>query len=438
MSVVLPKTQAEQALIAQFESLAGALPGDARVRTSRKAAIGAFAASGLPHRRVEAWKYTDLRAAMKDALPPTTGPAPQIEKARLSLALGPLDALDATCIVLVDGAYVATSTDASDTPGLTVTPMREALSQPEFWAMHGDGLALFASHPIIALNTAFQRDGAAIVVARTLLKPIHIVHVATAVAPAAITSRNIVLVAPEADVTLLETHVSLGEAACQTNTLTHISIGKGARVGHVKAAVENGASLHLSTWIADVAADAAYNAFQLSAGASLVRNEIFLTFKGPGASADLSGAMLGRGRDHVDTTLIADHAVPGCTSRELFKSVLDGQARAVFQGKLIVRPDAQKTDAKQMAQALLLSEDAEFDSKPELEIYADDVACGHGSTSGQIDDDLLFYLRSRGVPETEARSLLVTAFIGEALEKIGNEDVRAVFATTTEQWLKRA
>jgi Fe-S cluster assembly protein SufD len=208
-------------------------------------------------------------------------------------------------------------------------------------------------------------------------------------------------------------------------------------VTHVKVTAETKDAQHVSTWLADVAADASYKAFQLTAGSALVRNDIVMTFKGEGAETDLSGVMLGRARDHIDTTLIADHALPGCTSRELFKAVLDDTARAVFQGKLIVRPDAQKTDAKQMAQALLLSEDAEFDSKPELEIYADDVACGHGATSGQIDEDLLFYLRSRGIPEGPARALLVTAFIGEALEKVENEDVRTALAAMAESWLAR-
>ncbi len=142
-----------------------------------------------------------------------------------------------------------------------------------------------------------------------------------------------------------------------------------------------------------------------------------------------------RGRQHCDTTLLVEHAVPRCTSRELFKAVLDGEARGVFQGKIIVAPDAQKTDGKQMAQALLLSETAEFDSKPELEIFADDVVCGHGSTSGQIDEELLFYLEARGIPEDEARALLIQAFVGEALERIEHEDLREALSAASAEWL---
>jgi Fe-S cluster assembly protein SufD len=156
----------------------------------------------------------------------------------------------------------------------------------------------------------------------------------------------------------------------------------------------------------------------------LVRNHLLATFKGEGAKLDISGCFLGRGADHIDTTLVVDHAVPGCESRELFKGVLADRARGVFQGKVIVRPGAQKSDGKQMAQALMLSEEAEFDSKPELEIYADDVVCGHGSTAAEIDEDLMFYLRSRGIPPAEARAMLIESFVREALEKIEDERLR--------------
>ncbi|MDX2159301.1 MAG: SufD family Fe-S cluster assembly protein, partial [Hyphomicrobiaceae bacterium] len=156
------------------------------------------------------------------------------------------------------------------------------------------------------------------------------------------------------------------------------------------------------------------------------------------ARLDLSGLMLGRGTDHIDTTLVIDHTTTGCESRELFKAVLDDRARAVFQGKVIVAPEAQKTDGKQMAQALMLSEDAEFDSKPELEIYADDVACGHGSTATELDSAMMFYLRSRGIPVPEARAMLIESFAADALEKIGDDVVREALAGLSLQWLRRA
>jgi Fe-S cluster assembly protein SufD len=187
--------------------------------------------------------------------------------------------------------------------------------------------------------------------------------------------------------------------------------------------------------MATLGTDAHYRAFQLTAATGLVRNGVFALIQGEGAKIDISGAFLGRGSEHIDTTLIVDHAEPGGESRELFKGVLADRARGVFQGKVIVRPDAQKTDGKQMAQVLLLSPEAEFDSKPELEIFADDVVCGHGSTSGQIDEDLLFYLEARGIPEAEARALLIQAFIGEALERVEHAELRDALSRASAEWL---
>ena len=168
----------------------------------------------------------------------------------------------------------------------------------------------------------------------------------------------------------------------------------------------------------------------------LVRNQVFATYEGEDTKMDVSGAFLGSGDDHIDTTLVIDHAVANCESRELFKGVLDGRARGVFQGKVIVRQDAQKTDGKQMAQALMLSEDCEFDSKPELEIYADDVVCGHGSTSAQIDQDLVFYCRSRGIPEATAKAMLTESFVAEAIETVEDETLAAALLEIARGWLR--
>ena len=181
--------------------------------------------------------------------------------------------------------------------------------------------------------------------------------------------------------------------------MTELRIGAKAAIDHIKIEREADDAVHLGSALVEIGADARYNAFQFSTGASSRPQPDLARFTGEGSALDISGALLMRGRQHCDTTLLVEHAVPRCTSRELFKAVLDGEARGMFQGKIIVAPDAQKTDGKQMAQALLLSETAEFDSKPELEIFADDVVCGHGSTSGQIDEELLFYLEARGIPE---------------------------------------
>jgi Fe-S cluster assembly protein SufD len=240
-------------------------------------------------------------------------------------------------------------------------------------------------------------------------------------------------------VTLIEAHVALNGSAArsQTNTGTDLVIARGGRLTHIKCMLD-GQATHLSSWSAKLGQAASYEVFHLTPGSALSRNQVFVTFTGEDAKVDVSGLFLGRGRDHIDTTLVIDHAVPGCESRELFKGVLDGRARGVFQGKVIVRPNAQKTDGKQMAQVLMLSEDAEFDSKPELEIFADDVVCGHGSTCAQIDEDMLFYCRSRGIPEAQARAMLIESFAAEAVEKVEDEVLREKLAEIARAWLAPA
>jgi Fe-S cluster assembly protein SufD len=284
---------------------------------------------------------------------------------------------------------------------------------------------------VLALNTAFVTDGAAIDIGDgvSVARPLLLIFLRAHKEPRLLTTRNRVEVGAGAAASLIEAHVALpGAAPGQANTLNEVAIGRGARVAHVKCTIEGAGTAHVATCLATIGADSSYRAFHLTAGTGLVRNSVLTTFQGEGAVIDISGCFLAGGTEHIDTTLVVDHAVPNCESRELFKGVLAGKGRGVFQGKVIVRPDAQKTDGKQMAQALMLSEDAEFDSKPELEIYADDVVCGHGSTAAEIDENLLFYMRSRGIPLEQARRLLIESFVGEALDKVEDESLRDALA----------
>jgi Fe-S cluster assembly protein SufD len=407
---------------------------------ARKEAIGRFGALGLPHRRIEAWKYTDLRNLMKDALPPSPGAATSVKAAGLAAALGPLAELDATRVVFVDGRYVEGLSGAADHDRLRVQPLANALADGRD-AAAGELLALKRSvdEPILALNTAYVTDGAVIGIAANarLAKPLLIVNVTVSGEPHFAVTRNIVSVGAGAHATIVEAFISLPGTAIETqaSAVTEIGVGKDADVTHVKCAVGAGRTTHLCNWLVDLAEGANYRAFQFTAGVALARNQLSVSFEGEGAKIDLSGAFLAQGHEHVDTTLVVDHAVPGCMSRELFKGVLADESRGIFQGKVIVRPDAQKSDGKQMAQVLMLSPNAEFDSKPELEIYADDVVCGHGSTSAALDEEMLFYCRSRGIPEAEARSLLIESFIGEAIAKVEHEEVREALAAFARKWL---
>jgi Fe-S cluster assembly protein SufD len=427
MTVALTRTKAEQAFPEMFETVAATLPGGAAVADVRKAAIGAFVGLGLPHRRLEEWKYTDLRSAVKETLPPALGDATRVTRREVDAALDHLARLDAYRAVFVNGTYRSELSDAA-ARGLEVASLASALQRSCGGDLDGlIGASAAGQEAVTALNTAFMTDGAVVRIAdrAKLAKPLLLVFARAGREPRLLTVRNAVRVGAGAQATIVEAHVTLpGALAGQANAMTRIDLGQGASVLHAKLTLEGAGAMHLASWQATLGAAAAYRVFQLTAGTGLVRNHLAPTFAGEGGKLDFVGSFLGRDAEHIDTTMVVDHAVPGCTSRELIKGVLAGRARGVFQGKVIVRPDAQKTDGKQMAQALMLSEEAEFDSKPELEIFADDVVCGHGSTAAQLDDDLLFYLRSRGLPLGEARTLLIESFVGEAFDKIEDEKLR--------------
>jgi Fe-S cluster assembly protein SufD len=437
------RTEAEDQLARQFAKVGSDLPGKGWVPAARKDAITRFGRAGLPHRRIEEWKYTDLRTALKSAFAPAGASARKVDGALLADALGP-DMANLRCIrlVLLNGRFVASAVPDGHEPGSTwyFSPLAKVFDKPGYeWVQDAFAMVDDDRLAVRAINTAFVTDGIALrVAAGTKLDlPIHIVSITDADEPVAVATRNLVRVEAGAKATIIESHVGSSEAAVvrQATSVTQISVGEQAEVHHIQYLAGGLETVHLGQWDVELADSAVYRGFQLTIGAGLARNECRVGFTGPDARLDFSGLMLGRGRDHIDTTLVVDHTTTGCESRELFKAVLDDRARAVFQGKVIVAPEAQKTDGKQMAQALMLSPDTEFDSKPELEIYADDVACGHGSTAAELDPDMLFYLRTRGIPHEEARALLIQSFAAEALEKIDDEAVREAARALTLAWL---
>lgn len=439
MNVAVLKTKAEQALSEAFSAAAAELPGSGEIRKLRLDAMGRFGALGLPNRRNEAWKYTDLRNLVKDiyAAPAAT----KVTAADVEAALGPLAAVEAHRVVFVDGRYApdlsALVADEAVSVASLATLLESDSSASEFLDESGRD-----DDAVLALNTAYAADGAVVDIAplASLDRPVLLVFVRAAEAPSFAAIRNVVRVGEGAIGAIIEAHVTLPKAAAdfQLNVATKVVVGKGAKLSHVKCTREAGAGAHLSNWLTELGPDADYRGFHFTAGTGLGRNQVGITFAGEGGNLDLSGVFLARHNEHIDTTLIVDHAVPQCVSREQFKGVLEDRSRGIFQGKVIVRPDAQKTDGKQMAQVLMLSPDCEFDSKPELEIYADDVVCGHGSTSADLDEDLIFYCRARGIPEHEARTLLIESFIGDALAKIENDDVREALAEMARAWLHQS
>ncbi len=425
-------TPAEQRFLDLYASVADRLPGARlpNVRAWREAALDRFVSLGMPHRRVEEWKYTDLRTLMQE-VHPLAGlhPAAQADvsvEAAIGKSLAHLDAYQA---VFVNGQF---------RPDLSVLPDAAIISPTRSLLESENGARTLLQTPVIerdviaALASAFATDGAAITVpAKTRLeKPVHLIFLASGAQLTA--THNLISIGEEAEISLIETHGALG--AAQSLSLTLLTIGKGAAVKHVRSNFGAEAK-HLASTAVSLGEGAQYHPMQVTIDAALTRAEANIRFAGPNARCHYAGAMMLRGHSHADFTLVVDHAAPQCESRELVKAVVDGRSRGVFQGKVIVQRGAQQTDGKQMANALLLSDEAEFDSKPELEIFADDVVCGHGATAGQIDEDLMFYLRARGIPEPQAKALLIAAFVGQALDNIENEALRTALQEKVDGWL---
>lgn len=430
--VTLIKNAAEQQFSAQWEEAKTRLPGPPSLR---EAAFRRFEAKGLPNRRVEEWKYTDLRAAIREAKP-LAGPPDAASKRRAKEAGALLAALDCRRLVFVDGIFVPEASDLSQLePGLTIGSLAEALASGAALTRQ-IGKVVPSEDPALALNTSFMSDGALVHVAAgsRIARPLHLVFV-TASNNTSVFPRSLVVVEKGAALTLVESHEGWGSDS-QVNTALELVIGDQAEVDHLKITTGDAAVLHVSSLIASVGADARYNDFAFTTGGAVVRNQLFIRCDGRDSILNLRGATLLRGRQHADTTLILDHTVGGCTSREVYKSVIDDEAHGVFQGKIIVRPHAQKTDAKMMTRALLLTETAEANAKPELEIFADDVQCGHGATAGALDEDLLFYLRARGIPMKEAEALMIQAFVGEAIDEVAHEGLREAVMGAALEWLQ--
>ncbi len=425
------KTPAEQALSAAFEAARRTLPGKGAVKTLREGAFKQFEARGLPHRRVEEWKYTDLRALMREANP--LAPAPDAAaKARAKDAGKILAGLDARRLVFVDGVFAPEMSDLSPEDGLTIGSLADALAKGDALVAEHVGQTFATDDVAVALNTALMGDGAVIQVAKgaELRRPIHLIFATGSDKPSATFVRSLLVVGEGARATIIEDHDS-GDA--QVNAAFELVVGDGAQVDYFK--ITRARALHVASLLAQIGAKATFNTFAYTADSSLVRNQNFIRFAGEHSHGGIRGVNLLRGKEHVDTTLLIEHVAGHCNSREQFKTVLDDESHGVFQGKIVVKQGAQKTDAKMMTRSLLLTDEAEADAKPELEIFADDVVCGHGATTSAPDKALKFYLMSRGITEPEAEALLIQAFIGEVIEEIGNEAIREVLMNAAIDWM---
>ncbi len=432
MNLALAKTDMRAAGEA-FDSVRDRLPGTGKVTDARRQAFEAFERAGLPHRRIEDWKYTDLRALMREVFSLAALPdAAALARAEAALKLQTIEG--ARRLVLVDGVFAPNLSDlAGLEQGLRIRSLREVLEA-------GD-TNLFTppyANPMVALNLAMMTDGVVIDIAegKKPARPLHVVHIATVAQPAAMFTRSLLALGKSAAATLVESYIAAdGASVYQVHDSLVVSIGDHARLDHVRLIEDGREAFNISSATMTLGAHARFNTFGLTSGAGVSRYQPTIVFAGEGSEVTTNGVNLLNGRQHADTTLFMDHAVPNCVSREIFRSVVDDRGHSVFQGRIIVQPHAQKTDAKMMTRALLLSDEAEADNKPELEIFADDVTCGHGATTGALDESLLFYLRARGLSEKEAQALLIQAFVGEAIESIVDDDLRELAISAAQRWL---
>jgi Fe-S cluster assembly protein SufD len=423
----MQSTDRKDQYFADYETFArnGAAADPSWLGRLRAQAIERFADLRFPTTRDEEWRFTSVRAIAEGDFHTTTErldvPADRLASwlvgsrtwSRLVFLDGRYSAAHSSLTAAWSGATVANIADAALTGGAIESILGTVVDPTD---------SAFA-----ALNTAFVHDGAYIEVpaGAVIDEPLHVVFVSSGRDGVASHPRVLVVAGDSSQASIIESYVSLGDGASLTNAVTEVVLGDNASLKHYRLQRESEASYHIGSLEARQSRDSRFRSFNLVVGGALTRNNIALRFGGPGIESWLNGLYLVEGRQHVDNHTFIDHAVPHCNSHELYKGILSGDARAVFSGKVLVRQDAQKTDAKQTNRNLLLSGTARVNTKPMLEIFADDVKCTHGATVGQLDHDALFYLRSRGLGVDTAKILLTHGFAAEALETIEDDALRA-------------
>ncbi len=412
-----------------FQDTAGTLPGSAIpwLRDARREAMGTFEAIGFPKPREEDWKYTRVAPIEKRdfALTPPDTPTP--------LDLGALllpESTGAWQAVFVDGRFRADLSRTVPLPGgVHVADLAGSLERG------GDELQRWitgAGHRngFTALNAAFTGHGLHLQLddGVTLDVPVHLLFVASGIADTIVHPRVILEIGKGARATVVESYAALGESPYFNNVVTQAALDEGARLDHYKLQREATAAFHVSTFNVHQDAGSRFESHSVSLGAALARHDINVALDAPEASCALNGLYMVRGRQHVDYHTRVDHVKPACTSTEDYRGILAGRARGVFNGRVYVHPQAQKSDATQSNRNLLLSRDAEVDTKPQLEIHADDVKCAHGATVGQLDEGMIFYLRSRGIDESSARGLLTYGFARGLVDRMAVAPLREAVA----------
>ncbi len=408
-----------QGLETRFREIVGALPGSGAAVEAREAAIARFSAVGFPTRKLENWRYTDLsRLAAANYDPGFSAPPGSLAET----ALASVDWLDSTSAILfVDGLPLRSAGRWSSIPGLDLTPLAEAWSGGA-----AIGAPDYEAAPLAALNTAFASDGLSIRAraGQKTKQPLHLCFCVSGRRDIAPQPRLSIRLEADSELAVV-LYLSGNEAVpTWTNLVSEIVLEPRSRLTLLRVQDSGSADIHTELLSARVEEDAKLEAGCVDLGGDLVRNDIQIELAGDGAACDLFGLFLAADGQHVDNHVRVDHAAPHTTSHETFKGIVGDRGRGVFNGKVVVHRDAQKIDASQSSDNLLLSDRAEIDTKPELEIYADDVKCSHGATVGQLDEAQLFYLRSRGLSDAAARSLLTFAFGNEILQRLSVSEIR--------------
>ncbi|MDX2145159.1 MAG: Fe-S cluster assembly protein SufD [Rhodospirillaceae bacterium] len=418
----------------------GALPGavNAWVDGLRQSARAVLNMTGLPGPKTEAWKFTPLGDLAKiPFIPAALADDVDVRSVPIGVPVIP----GAKRIVLVNGVLRPDLSDPlDDRAGLRIQSFRQALAGDA--ASLKDtlgGLAGSGALPLVALNTAYMADGMVIRAARdAVCGLVHVISIGAAGAePVAFHPRHMIVLESGAALTVVETHVGLPGQIYLANPVTEISLADHASLQRYVAVDEDGEAFHLATTAVSLAAGATFEGFHLALGGGKVRQEVQAALHGAGANCRINGVYGLSGKTHHDLTTTVHHLVPRGTSSQLIKGVVDDTSHAVFQGRIHVAHDAQKTDARQLHKALFLAKGPQVDCKPELEIFADDVQCAHGAATGEIDPAHLFYLMARGIDRDTARAMLVSGFLEEAVDTIGAEIVRGLFSASVQNWLSR-
>lgn len=396
----------------------------------RRAAIRSFAERGFPTTKLEEWKHTNVAPIATVQFQPAAPGKNGLTADHLAVSsLADLAfAEEAFRLVFVNGYYASELSSATLPQKVRVSSLREtALSDGLALQAHLGRYADYEANAFVALNTAFMTDGAFIEVAKGVVVdwPIHLLFVSTMTdRPTVSYPRILIKMGSESQLSLVEMHIGVGGRSYLTNAVTEVVMGENAVLDYYKVQRENSDAFHVGSVQVLQSRDSSFRSHSVSLGGALVRNDLYVALEGEGANCSLNGLYLVNGREHVDNHTVIDHVKPHGTSREIYKGILDGKATAVFNGSVIVRKDAQKTDAIQANKNLMLSENAVINSKPQLEINADDVKCSHGTTIGQINPEAMFYLRSRGIAFEDARRVLTYAFANDILNRMKVEALR--------------